>query len=195
MPRAGLAPARVVAEAAAVADELGLDAVTLAAVAKRLGVRLPSLYNHVSGPDGLRRGLALLGVRELTARISAAAVGRSRRDALVGMARAYRAFARERPGLYATTVRAPDPVDEELLAAASAALDVVLAVLAGYGLRGPDALDAARALRALLHGWVTLETAGGFGIPQDVDRSFDRTLDGFDAALSGTAPRPERSSA
>lgn len=183
MPRAGLTRARVVAEAAIAADESGPDAVTLAEVAKRVGVRLPSLYNHVPGADGLRRELTLLGLAELTARISRAAMGRSGQAALFEMASAYRAFALERPGLYATTVRAPDAGDAELVAASDGALSVVLAVLAGYGLSGPSAVDATRALRALLHGWVTLETSGGFGLPQDVEASFRRTVAGFDAAL------------
>ena len=173
----------MVAEAAVTADELGLDAVTLAAVAKRLGVRLPSLYNHVPGLDGLRRELTLLALAEATQRISRAVLGRSGRDAMIEMANAYRAFALERPGLYASTVRAPDFGDAELMAAAEGTLDVIYAVLAGYGLTGPDAVDATRALRALLHGWVTLETSGGFGLPQDVEASFRRTVAGFDAAL------------
>src|SRR6266545_6661760 len=82
MPRAGLTPQRVVEEAGAVADATGLDRLTLAAVADRFGVAIPSLYKHVNGLDGLRRDLAVLAVRELTAALSRAAVGRAGRDAL-----------------------------------------------------------------------------------------------------------------
>jgi hypothetical protein len=59
----------------------------------------------------------------------------------------------------------------------------VLAVLAGYRLAGDDAVDAARALRAALHGFVVLEAGGGFGLPVDVDRSYARMVDGLDATL------------
>ena len=41
MPRAGLTTQRVITEAATVADEVGLDRLTLAAVAQRCGVSLP----------------------------------------------------------------------------------------------------------------------------------------------------------
>ena len=54
-PGAGLDPERVVDAAAAIADAEGLDAVTLARVAGGLGVRAPSLYNHVDGRGGLLR--------------------------------------------------------------------------------------------------------------------------------------------
>jgi hypothetical protein len=92
-------------------------------------------------------------------------------------------------------VRAPVAEDEAHTAAAANVLRIVLAVLAGYGLDDADAIDAARALRASLHGFVTLEAGGGFGMSNDVDRSYDRLIDGFDATLhrwSDPAPVPGR---
>jgi len=61
----GLDREQVIEEAAALADESGAHAVTLAALAARLGVRSQSLYAHVDGLDGLRRDLAVLGQRSL----------------------------------------------------------------------------------------------------------------------------------
>jgi AcrR family transcriptional regulator len=183
--RAGLNQAKVVAEAAAVADELGFDRLTLAAVAERVGVRLPSLYKHIGSLDALRQGVAAHATRELAAVMTDAAVGRAGADALHAVAAAYRDYGRAHPGRYAATVRAPHPSDEEHTAASDASLRVVLAVLAGYGITGDDAVDATRSLRAALHGFVTLEAAGGFGMPREVDRSFDRFLTSFDAALTG----------
>jgi AcrR family transcriptional regulator len=187
MPRAGLTRKRVVDEAGAVADVTGLDRLTLAAVADRFGVALPSLYKHVRGMDGLRRDLAVLAVRELTAALSKAAVGRAGRDALHAMAGAYRAYAIAHPGRYAASVRAPAPGDTEHLAAADDALGVFFAVLASYGITGPDAIDAIRGLRAAMHGFVALEAAGGFGLPRSVDASYHRLVDAFDTALTGWA--------
>ena len=187
MPRAGLSRQRVTEEAAVVADDLGLDRLTLAAVAERVGVRLPSLYKHIDSLDGLRRDVAVRATRELGEAVTAATVGRSGDDALGALARAYRDYGRRHPGRYAATVRAPSADDAEHTAAADAVLRVVLAVLTGYGLDGDDAIDATRALRAALHGFVTLEAAGGFGLPQDVDRSFDRMVAAMTTALAGWA--------
>lgn len=175
----------MVAEAAAAADEVGFDRLTLAAVAERVGVRLPSLYKHIDSLDGLRRDVTVLATGELAGRVTAAAVGRSGSAALRGLAEAYLGYGRQHPGRYAATVRAPAPDDAEHGAAAEDVLRVVLAVLAGYGLEGDDAVDAARALRAALHGFVTLEAAGGFGLPRDVDRSFSRLVAALDTALAG----------
>ncbi len=184
MPRAGLSRAVVVAEAARVADEVGLERLTLAAVAGRLGVRLPSLYKHIAGLEALQVHLAAAAGRELAAELSAATVGRSKGDALLAMAHAYRAFALRRPGAYAATVRAPEDGDEEHQAAAMAVLQVVLSVLAGFGLEGEDAIDAVRGLRALLHGFVAIEAAGGFKLPQDLDRSYRRLVQTYADTLS-----------
>lgn len=183
MPRAGLNRERVVAEAARLADAVGYQRLTLAGVAERCGVRLPSLYKHVEGIEDLRRLLAARAVRELADELGRSAMGRSEGDALRAMAGAYRDYGRRHPGRYAATLRAPDPEDEALQTAAGSVLEVVFAILAGYGVTGDDAVDATRAVRSALHGFVALEAAGGFGLPHDVDRSFARLVGGIDAAL------------
>lgn len=181
----------MVGTAAALADEEGLEGVTLAALAARLGIRTPSLYNHVAGLQGLRRELALLGTRELGARLGRAAVGKAMDEAVVALGEAYRSFVEERPGLYAATIRASrpsEPEDPELREARGEAIETVLAVLRSYGLRGDDAVHAARGLRSLVHGFTTLESAGGFGLPLDLDESFRRLLQTFVRGLRGGEP-------
>ncbi|MGO9584195.1 MAG: TetR/AcrR family transcriptional regulator [Acidimicrobiales bacterium] len=184
MPRAGLNEALVVEEAGRIADELGLSRLTMAAVAERLGVRQPSLYKHVENMEDLQRSIALRAKRDLADVLGRAAIGRSRGDAIVALSQAYRAWAHEHPGRYAATQRAPAPGDADDEAASREATQVVFDVLAGYGLRDDDAVDAARALRSALHGFVTLEAAGGFGLPVDIDRSFERLVSGLATALS-----------
>ncbi len=174
MPRSGLDSEAVVTAAAALADAEGLEAVTLARLAKDLGIRPPSLYVHVDGLGDLRRRIAEKAVRELAAELRAAASGRSRSDALRAVADAYRAYARAHPGSYAALQRLPtfaaDGADGG--GAGREVVDVVLAVLRGYGFEGDEAIHATRALRAGLHGFVALETEGGFGLPLSLDESF-----------------------
>lgn len=156
-----------------IADADGLASVTLARVATALDVRAPSLYNHVAGRGALLRLVTLRGVAALGDALRDAAVGRAGADALVEIAHAYRAFAQARPGLYAATVRAPAPGDEELMAAAARPVEVLLAVLPAWDLVGDEAIHQVRVIRAALHGFVTIEAGGGFGLPLDLDRSFD----------------------
>jgi len=176
VPRAGLSTAAVVGAAAALADAEGLEALTLARLAGSVGVRTPSLYNHVASLDDVRRRVALVALVELGDAMRDATVGRAGEDALTAMAHAYRAYARAHPGRYAATQRAPAPDDDELATAAARAVGVLLAVLRGYGLEGDEAIHAARAVRSALHGFVALESGGGFGIPVALDESFDRMV-------------------
>ncbi len=181
MPRAGLDREAVVAAAASLADSLGLEAVTLARLASDLGVRPPSLYVHVDGLQDLRRQLGARGARELGASLQEAAAGRAGRDALEAIGQAYRDYARRHPGSYEALQR-PVPSDGAADAAAQL-VGVVLAVLRGYGLKGDDAIHGARIVRSALHGFVTLEQAGGFAIPLALDETFDRLLTMLDRGL------------
>ncbi len=195
MPRAGLSEAVVVREAGAVLDEAakrgaGADTLTLAAVADRLGVKIPSLYKHIKGLPALQRSLAVRAKESLGNAMIEAAVGRSGDEAVRAVAHAYRRWALEHPGQYASTWPAGDPDDADNRAASERVLSLIVAILGAYDLSGDDALDAIRFVRATLHGFVSLETGGGYGMPLDVDRSFERLVGATTAALQawGAAP-------
>lgn len=186
MPRAGLDHATVVAAAADLADAEGLEAVTLSRVAAQLGVKSPSLYNHVRGRDGLVRGIGLLGLAELAAALRDAAVGRSGDDALLAATQAYRRYVKEHPGRYAAgAVSAPAPDDAEHQQAGAAVVDTFSSVLRAWDLADDDTVHAVRGLRSAVHGFASLETAGGFGLKQDVDESFARLIAALAAGLRG----------
>jgi len=184
VPRVGLTPALVVESATRIADASGLHALTLASVAAEVGVQTPSLYKHVDGLPSLRRLVGIRAKRELAAVLSRATVGRSRGDALRGLALAYRAWAAEHPGQAAAVQAPPIPGDEEDMEAGAAATEVIFAALRGYGLSDDAVIDATRALRAGLVGFALLEASGGFAMARPVDASFEWWLDSFDTALT-----------
>jgi AcrR family transcriptional regulator len=188
-PKAGLDKAIVVQAAARLVNTEGAQALNLNRLAQELGVRTPSLYNHVRGMPGLLRELALLNTRLLGDRLAKAAIGRSGPQALWRIAQAYREFINENTGLYLLSLRSSgrqSPVDQELQAAEANVVETCLAVLASFGLEGDDGLHALRGLRSIVHGFATLEAAGGFGLPLDCDESFRRLVDLFIAGLNLT---------
>ncbi len=184
MPRrAGLTSQRVVEAAIRLADEEGLERLSLARVAEELGVRPPSLYEHVDGLEGLRRAMRLRGLEAMAAAFRRGTTGRSRDDAVRALADAFRSFAREHPALYEATVRSAEKDPAEVRAAAQEVLDVLFAVLDGYGIRGEQAVHAARYLRSVLHGFTSLELAGGFGMPTELEASYRRIIQALLANL------------
>jgi AcrR family transcriptional regulator len=190
MPRVGLDAASVVAAAAQVADRDGLDQLTLARLAVELHVRAPSLYAHVGGLSDLRDRIGALGVIELTDVLSAAATGRAGPEALHAVAVAYRAYAHERPGVYAAMQRAPEGGDDERVVAAARLVGVLTAVLRGYGLERDDAIHAVRLLRSAVHGFVSLEAEGGFAFPLGLDESYERLIEMVDRGLAAAGVDP-----
>jgi AcrR family transcriptional regulator len=167
---------------------LGPEQLSLALLAQTLGVKPPSLYNHIASLEALIRLLCIEAIRQLGQCLQAAAVGLAGRQALWAIAKAQRDFARRQPGLYRLTWRSYED-DPALQAASKTLLTVVLAVLAGYGLHGSAAIHAARALRASIGGFVLLEQSAGFGLPLDVDESFERLLQMLDVGLSAQAAK------
>jgi AcrR family transcriptional regulator len=186
MVRAGIDRATVVATAAKLADASGLEAVTLTRLADELGVRPPSLYAHINGLDDLRRRLGARGNGELTVALSQAVEGRSGPDALRALAIAYREYARAHPGTYAALQRSRDLADDdEARAAGDAVVRVALAALRGYPVTGDDAIHAVRLIRIALHGFVSLEAAGGFAMNLSAEETFERLLALLDLGLKG----------
>lgn len=183
MARIGLDLQAILQTAADVADHDGYDAVTLASLAKRLGIRSPSLYNHVDGLEGLRKKLAIFALQRLTEVLTDAAVGRSGDEAIRALGYAYVGFARAHPGLYEAALRAPDTRDSDVQQAGEAIVKLSVRVLEAYGLTDEAALHAVRGLRSILHGFASLEKFGGFGLPLRIDESLARLLDVFIAGL------------
>ena len=179
MARAGLSREVVTQVALAIIDDTGsrgFEALTLASVASQVGVSAPSLYKHIGSLDDLRREVAVASVRGLTGVLQDATIGRAGEDAVVALAQAIRGFAREHPGRYAASQRAgnpADPADAELIAAGARSVDVIAGALRGYQLTPEQNIDAIRALRSAIHGFVLLESGGGFGLARDLDASFD----------------------
>ncbi|GAA1138103.1 AcrR family transcriptional regulator [Kitasatospora gansuensis] len=193
MARAGLTAERVTIAGAELADEAGLDQVTMSQVARRLGVKDASLYSHVRGLEDLRGRIALLAADEKTIRIAEATAGRAGRDALVAFANAWRDYAREHPGRYLAT-QIPIRIDPELAANAPGprrAIELTYGMLRGYGLAEPDLTDAVRLLRSTFHGFVALEAAGGFAHERSSQHSWVRALDALHTLLEHWPPSRE----
>jgi AcrR family transcriptional regulator len=163
----------------------GVESVTLASLAQRLGVRSPSLYNHVNGLPALRSHLAVYGLTRLDEALERGTMGRTDKEAVVGIADAYLNFAREHPGLYALTLQSPAAEHSEQVRVGERLVARLLHVLEPFGLSEAEGIHAVRGLRSLLHGFASIESQGGFGMPIDIQASLLFVLDRFLKGLNG----------
>lgn len=188
-PRIRLTKEVVVQTAVHLLNREGSNALSLNRLADELSIRTPSLYNHINGLADLQKALAVLNARQLADRLGEAAIGKSGVELFMSAAEAFRQYVKENPGLYISTLRAsgtqaaPDP---DLVREEERALRIGLAVIASLGLEGEDAIHGVRAFRSMVHGFATLEVAGGFGLPQDCDESFRRLVQNLAAGLKNT---------
>lgn len=152
--RAALTRRRIVAAAVELVDESGPEALTMRAVAQRLGAGTMSLYRHVRG----REELLDLVLEELTAEVPASPPTGDWRADLATIARAMRAALVRRPRLTALLAERAGSGRAEL-----AMLDRTLGVLraAGFGRRG--AVMADHALGNYVAGVALWETSGPGG--------------------------------
>ena len=90
----------------------------------------------------------------------------------MAIADAYRQFVHQHPGIYPLIMRAPEPEETELVALSEEMLQMMLLLMASLGLQGDDAIHAIRGLRAVLHGFTSLEVAGGYKMALDLEDSY-----------------------
>jgi AcrR family transcriptional regulator len=161
--------AAIVEVAKEIVRESGEQALSLGAVATRLGVKVPSLYNHVDGLVGLRRALAMDGIAEMRRAMAGLA--------LFAMAKAYVQFAREHAGLYECMFIPRAWQDEAYQQEAGRMVDLFVQALKPYTMGTTDGVHAVRGLRSLLHGFSSLEASGGFGMSVLPDESLTRMIE------------------
>ena len=165
----------VVAAALACVEEDGPESLNVNRVAQRLGIRTPSLYNHVDGADDLRRALVL----EILERASRNVVPEgsttfsSPRDFVTALAVGLRNFALENANLYLFMMAAPVQWDADPFAPTWArAMSEMNQAMVGYGYEGLQALHAARFTHATIQGYIRLELRGSWERQGHEDESF-----------------------
>lgn len=142
-------------------DRDGWDALTINALANQLGTKGPSLYNHVDSLDDLRRTVRMRVVDDIIGMLGTVAEGRTRDDAVVSMASAYRSYAHHHPGRYSAFTRMPLGGDDpDYTAATRAAAGPVIDVLGSFGIDGENAFYASLEFWSAMHGFVLLEMTG-----------------------------------
>jgi AcrR family transcriptional regulator len=155
-------------------DEHGPEALSTNRIAAELGVRGPSLYNHVSGRAEIIDGLRELLAAEID--LDATAV-RPWTTALIRLAHSYRAAFLKHPNVF--PLISAQPIQSPLVLAA---YDRVFAVMRAEGCPEDDLFPMVRAMEYLATGSVLDQSVG---MPQ-AERVFEV---GLAALLDGYARR------
>jgi AcrR family transcriptional regulator len=165
--------ARVLAEALALADEAGLEALTMAGVANRLRVTPMALYRHVANKAELLDGVAELLLTEFPP--SPAGLPWSQR--LSVLAGNIRASARRHPSVFPLLLQRPAMTTEAVQTRAA-----VYRALGDAGVPADRVAQVERLVSTAVLGFAVSEAAGRFH--HHSRRQLDSDFDALQALLS-----------
>ncbi len=173
----------ILAAARSILEEDGLDALTMARVGDRVGVRGPSLYKHVPNRAALIRAVADAVTADLGRTLADGMTGGDPKTDLRALATRYRSFVHANPNGYGLLfAHLPPDLLPDQTAAAAVGRPIVQAMASLVG--EPAALAAARTVAAWAHGFVSMELAGAFRLGGDVDEAYDT---GIEVILAGVS--------
>ena len=189
MSAKGLTKDLILAEAVACMESTGQPVVSLHEVARRLGVKTPSLYNRIKTPKEVRYEIFQYAIGQFVANQRAATANKRKDEAVRAFAEAYHTFATENKGLYRLIMSIPSEEDERAKEVAIPLLETVVEILTDYGLTEESVAHWQQVFRAILHGFISEEDLGYFYYYKSIDLKKSRDiavqcfLDGLHAEL------------
>jgi AcrR family transcriptional regulator len=170
----------IIQTARALIEQEGVEQLSLAQLAARLGIKPPSLYRHVASKSALLQGVISLTFIALFQAYdhALAGAGDEPKARLLAILRAHRAFARANPETYvlAFTTTAPEQrADERALEQLALPIQALMAQIAGP----EQSLPALRGALALVHGFVMLELKEQFRRGGDLNEAFEKVIKAY----------------
>lgn len=177
MPRIGLTREKVIEQAAALANEKGLNAVTITTLSEYLGIKKPSLYNHVKSQEDIYHGIMIYGWTQGAETIAERIDKTDANEALRAYAREFYKYAIENPGIFEAMLWYNKYESEELLQATEKVYRFFFAQTDKLHIDKTTANHLLRTYRAFLEGFSLLVIHNSFGNPISIEESFEMSLD------------------
>ena len=183
----------VIVEAAAEAVRKNpFQQISVNELARTLGVKPASLYNHIASAEDIRTEVGLYAAGKLIRETGEAVSGKMPEDALMAFAKAYRAYERDNPGLYFYIIHLHDAEDSRLREAAAAIIQPIIEILSNYGLTPPQCCHWQRVFRSMMHGFIVQQRHGYFTTqPESSDQSYEIGIQCVIDGIKATAQESE----
>ncbi|MCW7493673.1 WHG domain-containing protein [Leptospira sp. 2 VSF19] len=160
--------------------ELGFAEFRLSVLAENLGIRTPSLYNHIRDLEDVRREMKRRSLQILGDRLSSINLNPTQgKERIFDFLNVYRSFAKSHPHMYPLTIESAES-DLELKPLGDRILFLCMEVF-GFQSLDESAVHRIRILRSLLHGFIVLEEAGGFGRKESIEDSFKKITESLES--------------
>ena len=175
--RIGLSREKVIEQAAALANEKGLEYVTITTLADYLGIKKPSLYNHIKSQEDIYHGIMIYGWQNGAEKIAEIIVEEDAHEALRKYAHAFYQYAMDNPGIFEAMLWYNKYKSEELIKATEKVYTFFFAQTDKLHIDREVANHLLRTYRAFLEGFLLLVIHDSFGNPISIEESFALSLD------------------
>ena len=156
MSKVNVDKSRVIAETAALANEVGFSNVNLKMIAERLNIKTPSLYNRITSLDELKKELMAYGWSELTGELTEVLIGESGDEAIRLACNVFYNYTLTNPGVF-EAMAFTNRTDERLNTEASKEfLRILFKVLGKRNIGNENVEQVMRLARSYLEGFALL---------------------------------------
>lgn len=184
MPRKGLTKEAVIDASIQLIQQQGNGAFSLNELARVLDIRPASLYNHIESVQELTAALGCRIADMIKQAELEAIAGKKGQDALFALCDAYRSFARRHIGLYKVLMGMQKDKSACTPEAFREMTMPIMQVLSDYEITPHDRMHWQRILRAMMHGFITHEFAGGFlSFSVDSDETYRMAVRAMETGL------------
>ena len=166
-------------------DAVGIEGLTVSAVAQSAGVKAPSLYKHFADRAALLKAVEITILHELEAVLRREMTGKTPKARIVSLAEAYRRFANAAPNRYRVIYSGNAFTDPEIREACLFSAQPLFEELRAAGIPEERVLPVSRTMVPFLHGFVLMEIGSAFNLGGDVDEAFERGLETMLAGVPG----------
>lgn len=176
MARIGIDKNLIISRAAQMANEVGIENITLKMLADDLGIKSPSLYNHIAGLEDLKRQLMIYGWKQMEERILQSAIGIAGYEAIKAGCYAFYEYAIENPGVFNAMLWYNKFQSTENMEATSGLFTILVKITSSLNISEENCNHIIRTLRGFLEGFSLLVNNGAFGNPISIADSFEISL-------------------
>jgi AcrR family transcriptional regulator len=161
------------------ADEIGLNQISFPKIAEKLNIKYPSLYNHYENIEDLKIKMTIYFLNNLNSELMKRLIGKSGDNAIREFSDVYREFAIKNKSGYRLYMNIPSTENKEVKRLSREINTMIHRILEFYNEDDEFITHKSRALRSLLHGFVSLSSHGYFQTPVDLKESFKVMIDDF----------------
>ena len=167
---------RIIEVAIEIINQEGFAYLSLKKVAKKLKIKSPSLYNHISNLEDLKNKISLYGWKQLEEKMFLSIIEESCYEAIKSMAYAFYDYATENKGIFEVMLWYNKYMIEEGNQVTHNTFDILFKILRKQNLSDETINHFIRTLRVFLEGYVLLVNHQVFGHPLSIQKSFDFSL-------------------